>query len=174
MRKPITLALAATAALVAAGAAQAQPAPRAPATRAEAEQRLAEVFGRMDRNGDGVLDAADRAAARRAAFDAIDADNDGAISFAEFEARRAGPREARAERAPGERGFGRRGGPGALGLARAADADNDGVVTRDEFTAAALARFDRADADRDGTISREERRGKRHERRRGRPARDAG
>ena len=181
MRKSLTLSLAVTA-LLAAGAAHAQPAPRAErpgprseTTRAEAEQRSAAMFARMDANDDGVLDQADRAAARRQAFDTIDTDKDGAISFAEFDARRGERGAARADsrRPGGERGLARRGGRGT------ADADRDGTVTQAEFTTAALARFDRADADRDGTISREERRdARRHlrqdRRRGGPPARDAG
>lgn len=185
MRTSLRLSFAATAALLAAGAAYAQqpeaPAkPRAeqrgPATRADAEQRSARTFARMDANGDGVLDAADREAARRQAFDSVDTDRDGSISFAEFDARRGDRQAARAERGTRDaRGFGRRGGPG---MARIADADGDGSVTQVEFTTAALARFDRADADKDGTISLEERRDarhhSRHDRRRGPPARDAG
>lgn len=179
MRKSLTLSLAAATALVAGGAAYAQAAPRGETTRAETEQRTAELFGRMDANGDGVLNQADREAARRQAFDTIDADKDGAISFAEFDARRDQRREAGAERrGPDRAGLGRRGGPGGTGLARAADTDNDGTVTQGEFTTAALARFDRADANGDGTISLEERREARqqtrHHMRRGRPARDAG
>lgn len=175
MRKSMTLLLAATAALTA-GAAYAQPEARGATTRAEVEQRTVERFGRMDANRDGVLNEADRDAARRQAFDSIDADKDGSISFAEFDARRDGRPEARAER--GGRGPGRGDGRGGPGMARAADADNDGTVTQAEFTTAALARFDRADANNDGTISRDERRGARqqlrHHMRRGRPARDAG
>jgi Ca2+-binding EF-hand superfamily protein len=187
MRKFLTLSFAAATAVLAAGAAYAQPAPRAEAgragsTRAEVEQRTAERFGRMDANDDGVLNEADRAAARRQAFDAIDADKDGTISFAEFEARRDEHREARTERSGSdgsrERGFARRGGRGGAGMTRGADADNDGTVTEAEFTTAALTRFDRADADKDGTISAEERRNARHHSPRGKrsdqPARDAG
>jgi Ca2+-binding EF-hand superfamily protein len=186
MRTSLTLSFAAAAALLAAGAAYAQPetpaeartAPRTETTRTQAEQRSAEVFGRMDANDDGVLDAADREAARRDAFDRIDADKDGTISFAEFEARRGERGEARADRRGhgGERSFGRRGSGMTHGAD--ADADKDGTVTQAEFTTAALARFDRADADKDGTISHQERRDarhhSRHDRRRGPPASDAG
>ena len=185
MRTSLTLPFATAAALLAAGAAYAQPTeparpePRGAMTRADVEQRTAERFGRMDANKDGLLNDADREAARRETFDAIDADKDGAISFAEFDARRDQRGEARTERRDaGERGFGRHGGRGGAGMARAADADKDGTVTQAEFAAAALARFDQADANRDGTISVEERREarqhKRHDRRRDAPARDAG
>ena len=201
MRKSLTLSFAAATVLFAGGAAYAQtdtpvaPAPgaaqprgepRAPMTRAQAEQRSTDAFGRMDLNSDGVLNQADREAARHKAFDSVDADKDGAISFAEFDAQRGDRREARAERRGPDgrggrdgKGFARHGGPGGPGMARRADADHDGTVTKAEFTTAALARFDRADADKDGTISLEERRDSRrdgrHDRRRGGPpARDAG
>jgi hypothetical protein len=197
MRKSLTLSLIAVTAIVAGTAALAQdnpapgPAPRGDTTRADVEQRTTEMFGRMDLNKDGLLSDADREAARREAFDRADTDKDGSISFAEFEARRDDRREERAEgRGPGPDGsrFGDRGpdgpgfgGPGPRGdrgLARAADTDKDGTVTQAEFTTAALARFDRADANSDGTISLEERREARqhmrHDRRRGRPARDDG
>jgi hypothetical protein len=181
MRRTFTLSLAATAALVAGGAAHAQDAPRGDMTRAQAEQHSAEMFGRMDVNADGVLDEADREAARRRAFDALDADRDGALSFAEFEAQRDGHPVTSAERrGPDTRGFARRGmrGFGRGEIAGVADADGDGAVSQAEFASAALARFDSADADRDGTISLEERRESRHQmrhdKRRGRPGRDDG
>ena len=179
MRKSLTLSLAAATAVLAAGAAYARGEPRGETTRADVEQRTADLFGRMDANADGVLSDADRAAARREAFDRIDADKDGTISFAEFDARGDGHREARAERrgprGSGEGRFGHR--SGGRELARGADADADGRVSQAEFTTAALARFDRADANRDGTISAEERRDARQQmrhQRRGRAERDAG
>lgn len=65
---------------------------------------------------------------------------------------------------------GRRGGAmrGARGLLRAADADANGAVSQEEFVSAALARFDAADANNDGTLTREERRNARPEGRHGR------
>jgi hypothetical protein len=47
------------------------------------------------------------------------------------------------------------GGAMLLGMA---DANKDGAVTQAEFTAGALAMFDKADANKDGTVSREEHR----------------
>src|SRR5688572_10740420 len=107
MRKSLTLSFATAAAVLAAGAAYAQPTKPEPRemTRADVEQRTAERFGRMDANKDGLLNDADREATRRQTFDAIDADKDGTISFAEFDARRDQRGEARTERrGAGERG----------------------------------------------------------------------
>jgi hypothetical protein len=42
-------------------------------------------------------------------------------------------------------------------MARMADTNHDGAVSRDEFVAAALQRFDRMDANKDGTVTPDER-----------------
>lgn len=188
MHKTLTLSLAAIA-LATGGVAVAQTSAgeeaRSPMramehTREQAQQRAATMFARLDVNGDGQLSDADRDARADQQFDKMDANGDGAISREEFaavrEARaehREDRRAARAERG-GERmarGEGRRGGPGmrdARGMMRAADADGNGTITQEEFTSAALARFDAADADNDGTVTREERRNARPEGRHGR------
>lgn len=49
------------------------------------------------------------------------------------------------------------GGPGPMMDPMAADTDKDGAISKEEFKAAALARFDAADANRDGSISQTER-----------------
>ncbi|MEA3015354.1 MAG: hypothetical protein QOI38_76, partial [Sphingomonadales bacterium] len=105
---------------------------------------------------------------REALFARLDADGNGVISRAEFDAPR-GPRaggergERRAQRfhrrgpgsaARGQRG-GMRGGFGAEGFARM-DADRDGRLSLAEATRFRLERFDRLDANDDGRISREE------------------
>lgn len=160
MRK-LTLSLLAGAAVLAGGAAYAQPTqqPR-PAerqmTRSAAEQRAAKTFERLDANHDGKLDQADRAERQKARFDRVDADHDGAISYAEFTAMHAQHDGARKGRLA-DRGHmrGRRGGARG-GIIRMADADKDGAITAAEFQAAALTRFDRLDADKDGTVSAQE------------------
>jgi len=201
MRKFVTLSIAAAALVGAGGVAYAQadggPA-REPMTRDQVEQRSAEAFGRLDANKDGVLNQADRDAARetrqqqrfarldanddgqlndadrearrKEAFDRVDADHSGGISYDEFAAMREQRAERRGDRPDrdvarferrrpggpdGERGPGRRGGRG--GMIRAADTDQDGSVTQAEFADAALARFDRVDVNKDGTISADER-----------------
>ena len=55
-------------------------------TRAQAQTTAAEHFAKMDANGDGKLDQADRAARQAKMFDRIDADHNGSISRDEFAA----------------------------------------------------------------------------------------
>lgn len=184
MRKIATYTLAA-AAIVAATAAVAQSGAARPeragppTTRAAVTQFADTAFARMDRNSDGVLNQADREARQKAAFDRIDADHNGSVTFAEFNAQREGRREARAERGgegraerraerggEGRMGQGRHGGMrghGGQGMAMMADKDKDGTVTKAEFTAAALTRFDQTDTDKNGTISDTERRAARQQ-----------
>lgn len=161
MFKPITLSFAA-AGLLAGGAALAQPAAGAPdLTRAAAQERAASAFAKLDANADGRLDAADREARMRARFDATDTDGDGQLSFAEVAAARGERQDRRAGPSPRKM----RGMRGAERPMARADTDRDGAISQAEFTAAALARFERADADGDGTVTRAERRALREERR---------
>lgn len=192
MRKIATFTLAAVA-IVAATAAVAQSGAahpeRAgpPATRAAVTQHAEAMFSRMDGNGDGVLNQADREAKQKAMFDRIDTDKNGSVTFAEFNAQHENRQEARAERGArtgegraerraerggeGRMGHGRHGGMRGHGgpemMAMMADKDKDGTVTKAEFTAAALARFDQADTDKNGTISDAERKAARPQMMRG-------
>jgi Ca2+-binding EF-hand superfamily protein len=131
-------------------------------TRAEVEARSAAMFERMDVNKDGKLDQADREARRAAQFDRLDTDKNGQLSRAEFNAR---PQhnETKASTATGEggkhhrwggRGHGHHGG---MMMGRMADANKDGAITKAEFTAAALQRFDQMDTNKDGQVTKEER-----------------
>lgn len=130
-------------------------------TRAQAEQRAATAFARMDVNGDGKLDAADRAAKQQARFDRLDTDSNGQLSPAEFTARP--DRAERGEQGQRPRRRGHHGG-GMMHMARMADANGDGAISQAEFTAGALTMFDRADANRDGTVTPDERRAARPQR----------
>ena len=132
------------------------------------EARIAPLVA-MDADRDGAVTPAERAAARQARaaaaatrrFDKLDADKDGVVSRAEFEA--AAPR-ARRDRAgmrarhQGARQVARRAGPRAArsgpdaGQARAAPAP----ILIADVRARAEAAFDRLDADRDGFLVRTE------------------
>lgn len=129
---------------------------------ARAEQR----FSKADTNGDGELsqiemtamhqarkarhtaanqDRAEQRQARMAErFAKMDADQSGGLSQAELSAMH----EMR-----GKRG-GKRGGMRMLAMA---DTNGDKAISSAEFTAAAIARFDRADANGDGTLTTAER-----------------
>ena len=135
-------------------------------TRAQVQATAAEHFAKMDANGDGKLDAADREARRAKMFDRIDTDKDGAISRDEFTAHhRAGPggehamhEGQRGEQVArdGHRGMrGHRGG--GMHMMKRADTDGDGASSQAECTAGALTMFDAADADRNGTVTQAER-----------------
>jgi len=153
----------------------------APITRADAEARADKLFARLDANGDGKIDQADRAARRDQRrdkqFARLDADHNGAISREEFAAAGDKARERFANRAQGADGkdghrFGGhrmamggrhgmhgRNGMGGLAMAgKKADTNQDGAISKSEFETAALERFDRADANHDGTVTPEERR----------------
>lgn len=163
MRRLTISLLAGAAVLASSGAALAQDrqAPKADVTRAAAQERAAQAFQRMDANGDGKLDAADREARQKARFDRLDADGNGTVNYAEFAAARGAPDGERAGRQGERKGHrmgmrGMRGGH-AMGMRGNADSDNDGTLTQAEFIAAALARFDAADADKNGTVTAAER-----------------
>lgn len=59
-------------------------------TRAEAQQKAAAMFAKMDTNSDGLLNDADRQARMTQRFDAMDTDKNGAISRDEFMAGHSG------------------------------------------------------------------------------------
>ena len=175
MKKTLTLGLS-IAALAVAGTAVAQ-APAAnrgdwankTVTRADVQTRAAAMFDRMDANHDGKLDQADRSARKAEMFAKLDTDKNGQLSPAELEAghkNRAGARDGdhagMAGMDHGQMGgrgmhHGMGGRMGGGGMARMADANKDGVVTKDEFVAAALARFDAGDANHDGSLTPAER-----------------
>ena len=161
--------------LLAGTAVLAQPAERqtGPMTRAEATQKSAERFQKMDLNSDGVLDLTDRELRRKQKIARIDTDGNNAISKAEREAAKEARQARRAERlaergdkaelrgerrGKGKRGMrGMRGHRGGAAMAARADTNGDGRLTLQEFQTAALTRFDRADADKNGTVTQEER-----------------
>ncbi len=126
-------------------------------SRAEAVAGASKRFARMDANDDGALTSADREARmaqhRTEMFAKLDSDRNGQISCDEFMAQRP---EGMRSKGPGHHRMGVRGERSGM-MMRMADTNSDGRITRAEFTAAALARFDRADADRNGQVTAPER-----------------
>ena len=118
---------------------------------------------------DGVLTRDEALARADRRFDAIDADHDGKISPAERAALPQRPRGTVDGVTPMP---GRARGMGDRMLERA-NADKDGIVTREEFRAVAGRAFDRQDANHDGRVDAAERkqwRDQRMARRGGQPA----
>ena len=140
-------------------------------TRAEVQAQVAERFAKADANGDGTLNEADKAARTGQMFDKMDTDKNGSISRAEFSAAHSGMGMGHGEHGgmdhgkmggdhkmggPGMGGQ-RMGGGGAGMMLKMADTNNDGAVTRDEASAAALKHFDAMDANKDGQVTKVER-----------------
>jgi hypothetical protein len=104
-----------------------------------------------DANNDGVVTRAEFDAGRTAQFTRLDTNNDGQLTREEQRAGR------------GERGGpgGHRGGNhhrgGPPGDMMGADANHDGNITRDEFLARPIEMFNRLDANHDGIIQASER-----------------
>jgi len=172
----VALAATFTASALAAPPADGPPGP--PRTRAELQAKIAERFRQADTNGDGVITAVERDAAREAMkakwqerraerkeqrFAELDTDRNGSLSKAEFLAPRTDVKDGRKGRGPGKwshRGH-HGGGFGGMGMAggqwfERADVNKDGKLTLNEAQAGPLAMFDKVDTNKDGVISPEE------------------
>jgi len=134
-------------------------------TKAEAMAAADARFAKIDVNGDGTLNAADRTAMMAKLFVMMDSDKNGAISQSEFMAaheagteRRADRRERRMERIGASMREGRqRGRVGTIAMMARADTNGDKAVSQAEYRAAIDARFSKADANQDDSLSIEER-----------------
>ncbi|HSJ77340.1 MAG TPA: hypothetical protein VK913_01285 [Erythrobacter sp.] len=115
-----------------------------PLTKAELNAKLDQRFNALDTNGNGQIEAAEMEAAKQ-----------------QWQAKRAERREARSGEARTGDAVTKRSGKqrGAMGAGKRGqiDANGDGIITREEFGARALALFDRADANGDGVVTQEER-----------------
>jgi hypothetical protein len=100
----------------------------------------------LDADGDGRIARSERKRKPDEVFDRLDANSDGFLSVEELKAK---------ARRRGVRQKGRR-------LA-ALDKNNDGIISRDEWTGPA-SRFDRLDLDKNGSLSAEEIRNRRRKR----------
>ncbi|WP_300112054.1 calcium-binding protein [Sphingobium sp.] len=135
-------------------------------SKAELTAALDARFARMDVDKDGQLTSKDRDLKRQQRMDErfarLDTDKNGQLSKAELAAGQQARADKRAEMGKGEGGrhmgkrhhrgmMGHGGKGGAMG-----DANKDGTVTKAEFTAGALAMFDRADSNKDGYVTADE------------------
>jgi len=142
MRKTVLTLMLAASAITSAAGAQTPTTPRPPM--------------RQDANQDGVATRAEAIAQADARFAQMDTDHDGRITAGEMRAYR----EALHDRVVAS---GRDvpvpppGGRKHDGMGRRMDPNGDGSVTREEYEARALKRFDRMDANHDGTIDATER-----------------
>ncbi len=136
-------------------------------TRAEAEAGATAMFAEMDSDGNGTLTPADRdarmAAHHAEMFAMLDTDKNGQISRDEFMAHKPGGMGdgkhdgAGKGMGSGHHKMGMRGHGGGKMMMNMADANSDGSITKAEFTAAAMTRFDKTDTNKDGQVSAEER-----------------
>lgn len=110
-------------------------------TRAEVEQLQGEEFAFRDRNGDGFLDQADASPMRQRMM---------SLREERREARQAAREEAGEDRS-GRRGM-RRGDRDGEPRQRM-DANEDGRISRDEFTARSARLFERLDTDSNGSVT---------------------
>lgn len=126
------------------------------------QQHAAEMFRRIDWNGDGKLTLDEFTAPQRAHFQMMDREGTGTVScrpmmHADFRSGGEPPPDAPSERGGwhggdhggrfGGHGFGGRGGPGGFGRARFcgdSDVSRDGMVTRAEFDTIMTKHFQEA------------------------------
>ncbi|RZT56182.1 EF hand domain-containing protein [Sphingomonas sp. BK036] len=146
MRKIVPpLLFAASAIASVAGAAQTNPAPAPPRPPI-----------RQDANRDGVATRAEAIAQADARFAQMDTDRDGRVTAGEMRAYRTALHD-RMVASGRDVPVPPPGGAKHDGMGRRMDPNGDGSVTREEFEARALKRFDRIDANHDGMIDATER-----------------
>jgi hypothetical protein len=109
------------------------------ATAQEAGPPGARMFDKLDPSHRGRVTLDQFLDHRSQRFRSLDADGDGRVTRAEFDAKHAGQDPAHV----------------AATFARF-DADRDGAITRAEWIAGESARFARIDANHDGVVTREE------------------
>ncbi|MCY3827570.1 MAG: hypothetical protein OXF89_00375 [Rhodospirillaceae bacterium] len=128
-------------------------------------------FKALDGDGDGKLGVEEYVARRKAAFERIDANKDGAVDKAEFDAAFEKVRErmlAYYGRGDRRKRYHRWHGHKRRAMHRRPDLNGDGKVTRAEFDALGSLIFLRLDGDGDGAVTRKEmRQARRHFDRRG-------
>lgn len=111
------------------------------------------ILRRFDGDNDGKLTRDELTAGLKRDFARFDLDGDGRITDADLPPIVRGQGVLKGQQ--GQPGMGR--GGFMLGRLRAADANNDGVITQDEFIAAAMRRFEQFDRTKDGIIDQADR-----------------
>lgn len=112
------------------------------------QEQRAKMFGLMDENGDGKISSIEHASAHENRFAAMDANDDGVLTFEEFSSFRMGP-------GPKDGGQGKKQNKMATKkqvMFEKMDTDHDGKVSQAEFNAFAAAMFAKADANDDGAV----------------------
>ncbi len=140
-----------------AGAAPGKPGTKPAVNAAAVEQRVNNVFQRMDTNKDGKISKDEAKNFIAQSFDRIDTNKDGFIDKDELR-RFVSQNMALGGGGGLGRGFGRGGFPGAAGPDfDALDKDADGRLTRDELKGTPWAEhFDEIDTNKDGKIDKKE------------------
>jgi len=113
-----------------------------PAAAERKEHRAEKLVRRLDAAGNGYVTQDEFVAAAKARFAKLDRDGDGKLTPAELSARRRA--HGRADGQPG---------PFAQKRFEGLDANHDGVVTLNEYIAAATAHFKQFDAAGDGRVT---------------------
>lgn len=115
------------------------------ASAAMAQSKADATFAAMDTNKDGKISAEEYAAAAKARFDKMDRNKAGKIVIAD---QMKTPTKAR--------GHATAQAEAAMDMLRAMDANGDGIVTAEEYVAAARAQFEKMDTNKDGFVSKAE------------------
>jgi Ca2+-binding EF-hand superfamily protein len=113
------------------------------------------MFGRVDANGDGFVSKDEFGAGRTAMFAKLDANGDGAVDQPELDKAREAFHQHMRKPADAA-GHARHDGGHHGGFLKRSDADGDGKVTAQEFTAAGDRMFARLDDNGDGRIAKGE------------------
>ena len=130
--------------------------------RHDGEQATDRMLRRFDSDGDGKITREEFTARAERRFAELDLNSDGRIDDADLPPMMRGRDVLRGGVDGGGRGW-RRSGMGGMGELRAADVDNDGIVTKEEFLTHVNKRFDAFDANKDGVIDQADRDAKRKE-----------
>lgn len=116
------------------------------------QEQKARMFGRMDENGDGKISSSEHAQAHDNRFAAMDANDDGELTFEEFVPFRKGPKAHKGHHGKKQNKKASK----KQALFAKLDANHDGKVSRQEFEIHAAAQFTKADSNGDESVDMDE------------------